>query len=119
MPELTKAERAFYESEDGERYVALKLEEAKWAHWKADPIAYARERLKVVVWKEFGEILESVRDNVETEVQSANSVGKTFAAAVVVLWFIETHYPCKIITTGSSWRALTQHLWRYIHTLAK
>jgi hypothetical protein len=76
--------------------------EVQWARYQSAPVAFARDVLgdgnltdgQVAV-------LNAVRDNKVTIVQSANAVGKTFAAADVALWFLRVFSPSKVITAAA------------------
>jgi len=62
-----------------------------------------------------------VRDHPRVAVRSANAVGKSFLAACLTLWFLETHCPGYVVTTSSSWRGVEKVLWpeiRRIHRQA-
>lgn len=61
------------------------------------------------------EILESVRDNDATYVRSAHDVGKTYAAARIVLWFLMAHPgDAIVVTTATSWTQVEMLLWKEI-----
>lgn len=69
-----------------ERDAAL---EARRAGWRLRPDLYATERLGLILTEAQIEILFSVRDNRRTAVKAHHSLGKTFIAAVAVLWWID------------------------------
>ena len=103
----------------GNRLKALMLLELG-DKFKEDPVLWCRMKLpSVVMWDGLKTMLESCRDNNETLFQTANGLGKTYAFAILMLWWLDTRKPCKVLTTGSSWRALKEHLWPYAHTLIK
>lgn len=76
--------------------------EVQWARYQIDPVAFARDVLGDVNLTD-GQVtvLNSVRDNKVTIVQSANAVGKTFASADVALWFLRVFSPSKVITAAA------------------
>lgn len=49
--------------------------------------------------------------------QSGNGVGKTELMATMVLWWLDTRDQAIVLTTGSSWTALTDVLWPRIRAL--
>lgn len=60
-----------------------------FAHLAAKPVEFVRQVLEIEsLTSEQIEILESVRDKAETNVQAAHGVGKSFISACVVLWWV-------------------------------
>lgn len=57
-------------------------------------------------------VLESVRDHRRTLVTAGNSVGKTWLAARLALWFLYSHPKSKVITTAPTWIQVESLLWR-------
>lgn len=47
--------------------------------------------------------------------RSGHGVGKTTTSAWAALWFLNTKYQSKVITTASSWRQVSKQLWTEIH----
>lgn len=89
------------------------------ARWKADPVAWARERAHVEPWSKQREILEAVRDHPKTAVRSCHSAGKSFNAAVLTAWWIDAHPPgtAFVITTAPTGAQVKSILWREINRL--
>ena len=85
--------------------------------WASDPCAYAEERLGLVLWDRLREVLNSVRDNRLTTVQSANGIGKTTAIAILVFWWLDTRPESKVLTSSSNFSVLANAVWPQIHTL--
>lgn len=87
--------------------------------WRQDPVRWARERLNVNLWSKQVEIVESVRDHANTAVHSCHEVGKTFSAAVVACWFIDTHPPGSafVVTTAPTQDQVEGVLWREINRM--
>lgn len=80
--------------------------------WMADPVAFAREALGVTtLWSKQVEVLESVRDNRETNVPSGHSTGKDFLASVVVPWWTLTAPDSIVITTATKALQVEKILW--------
>lgn len=84
---------------------------------RRDPVWYAKEILGVNLWSLQKEIIESIRDNVRTAVKACHAPGKTFTAAVAVLWFLMAHKDAIVITTAPTWRQVKDVLWREIRRL--
>lgn len=59
-------------------------------------------------------ILLSVRDNRKTAVAAGVGVGKTRVAAWLVLWFLYSRRPSKVITTAPTWVQVQKLLWKEI-----
>lgn len=84
--------------------------------WRNDPVAWVRERLGEHVWTKQAEIMESVRDNTLTAVQSGHGVGKSHVASRLIAWAIDTSEPGTtfVVTTAPRWQQVQGVLWRYI-----
>lgn len=90
----------------------------KFTMYQDDPVDFMAEVLRVKnIWDKLEEIAISVRDNQHTAVESANSVGKTFIAARIALWWLYC-FPAigdtktKIITTAAPpERQIKELLW--------
>ena len=80
--------------------------------WREDPPLFLRENFNIGLWEKQKEIIDSVRDNERTTVRSGNSLGKSFTAAGVALWFLLTHYPSTVITTAPTDRQVRDIIWR-------
>jgi len=79
---------------------------------RTDPIFFVTEVLGGKPWDKQREILESVRDNPRTSVQSCEGSGKSWVEAHTALWFLYTHQPSTVITTAPTWRQVRDILWR-------
>jgi hypothetical protein len=81
-----------------------------------DPVGWAREKMGLYIWSKQVEILESLRDNRLTAVQSCHGPGKTFTASVAGSWWLdpEVHElgQAFLITTAPSWAQVEAILWR-------
>jgi len=81
-----------------------------------DPLGWAQEKMKLYLWSKQVEILESVRDNRFTAVQSCHGPGKTYTASCAGAWWLdpETHPlgSAFLVTTAPSWSQVETILWR-------
>jgi len=95
--------------------------EAKLEEWKSDPVSFIEFFWpETKLWDKLREICYSVRDNRGTVVPSGHSVGKTYISAKIILWWLFTHYPSKVVTTAPTWHQISSILWAEIRTsLAK
>lgn len=79
------------------------------------PTQFLREAWpKILLWDKLNEIAESVVNNKRTVVPSGHSIGKTFIASRLALWFLFNFYPAKVITTAPTWRQVEKLLWSEI-----
>lgn len=81
-----------------------------------DPVLWVRKRLKEHVWSKQREILESIRDNRYTAVQSCHGTGKSFITARAVAWWLDTRPPGEAfaVTTAPTAAQVSAILWREI-----
>lgn len=82
--------------------------------WRSSPIIRHYSFSDKKLWSKQEEVLWSVRNNKRTTVRSGNTVGKSFIAADVVMDWLFTHRPSKVITTASSWKQVEEILWKEI-----
>lgn len=84
--------------------------------WRNDPVRWAEERLGDTLWSQQKVILESVRDNRRTAVRSCHEIGKSFIAAVVIGWWIDTHPigDAFVVTSAPTAKQVAAILWREI-----
>lgn len=92
--------------------------------YAADPVAWVGERLRSYLWSKQREIIESVRDNRYTAVQSCHGAGKSFTAATVLAWWIDTHPVNEVfvVWTAPRWpqvKAIIGRELRAMHRRAK
>lgn len=80
--------------------------------YKFNPTAFCREVLNCDPYPKQIEIIESIRDNEQTSVVGANSVGKDWMTGRIIAWWQATHYPAKTILTGPTARQVADIVWR-------
>lgn len=86
--------------------------------WKESPIVRHRCFSDRKLWSKQEEVLWSVRKHKRTCVRSGNTVGKSFIAADVVMDWLFTKRPSKVVTTASSWKQVEEILWKEIRVAA-
>lgn len=106
----------------GIRHAANLLEEAAAPsrdRWLADPVTWVTERLGGEVWSRQAEILRSVRDYPETAVPTCHTVGKSYSAALLSCWWLDSHPAGEafVVTTAPTGAQVKAILWRYIGRL--
>lgn len=96
-------------------------EEARALRHKNDPVAWAEDKLGVVLWSKQKEILRSIAANKRTAVKSSHSIGKTFVCAIASCWWIDTRDDCAVQSTAPTYNQVHSLLWeeiRKMHTRA-
>lgn len=91
-------------------------QEKKRRRWMADPAAWAEERLGDVLWSGQRRILESVRDNRKTAAATCHEIGKSYGAALLAAWWLDTHKPGEayVVTTAPTAVQVKAILWKEI-----
>lgn len=86
------------------------------AMYAEHPVRWVQERLRQTVWSKQREILGAVRDHRRTAVRSGHGVGKSWTAALVVCWWLDTHPPGEafVVSTAPTFSQVRAILWRYI-----
>ena len=79
-----------------------------------DPEYFTRKILNKTLWPVQAEILKSVRDTPRTAVRSCHGIGKTFTAAMCILWFLYTHPKAIVLSTAPTWRQVEKLIWKEI-----
>lgn len=59
--------------------------------YRTDPVTWVNERLGEFLWSGQKEIAQSLVNNRQTAVQSCHGIGKSFLAARLICWWLETH----------------------------
>lgn len=93
--------------------VQTRLQRLQWAK---DPVVWAREKLGDTLWSGQIKILEAVRDNRKTAVATCHGVGKSYDAAILATWWIDTHKPgdAYVVTTAPTAPQVRIILWKEI-----
>lgn len=84
--------------------------------WAADPVIWAREKLGESLWSGQAKILEAVRDNRKTAAATCHEIGKSYAAALLAAWWIDTHKigDAFVVTTAPTNDQVRIILWKEI-----
>ena len=85
--------------------------------YRADPQAWAREKLGEHLWSKQVAIAQSVRDHRRTAVQSCHGVGKSFVASRLTAWWLDIHPPgtARVVTTAPTGDQVAAILWTEIN----
>lgn len=73
--------------------------------WKQNPVGWVDERAGGYTWSKQQEMLNSVRDNRMTAVKACHGPGKSWTAAHLAAWWIDSHPPGSafVIWTAPRW----------------
>ncbi len=85
--------------------------------YRRDPVFFVEHALGHLTWSKQREILWSVRDNERTAVRACHGASKTFTAAEVAVWFLNTFEHSKVITTAPTWTQITKLLWSEVNSI--
>jgi hypothetical protein len=90
--------------------------DAQRDRWRADPVAWAQERLGEHVWSKQGEVMRACADHPLVAVRSGHGVGKSHLASRLVGWFLDTRPASQtfVVTTAPTANQVRAILWRYI-----
>jgi len=93
----------------------LKLSIAR-DEYRDDPTGWVDSRLGEFTWSKQRDVLASVRDNRRTAVHSCHGTGKSWLAARIAAWWIETHRPgdAFVVTSAPTGKQVKAILWREI-----
>lgn len=118
IPQLTAQARSTAIHSIARAREELKLRAARQA-WMDDPVLWAKERLGIHLWSLQREIAMSVKDNKKTIVKSCHDSGKTFLAAVLVCWWIDTRPDDQtmVVSTAPTAYQVNKLLWEYIRQI--
>ena len=89
------------------------------AQFRDDPRFFVRSVLGATPQRWQGEALDANASHDKVAIKSGHGVGKTAFEAWVTLWWLLTHYPCKVAVTANSAHQLSDVLWTEIDRWAR
>jgi hypothetical protein len=100
---------------------AREFEPRPEALYLRDPVGWVGNRLGEHLWSRQREIAESVRDNRRTAVKSCHNSGKSFLAARLACWWLDSHPPGEaiVVSTAPTYKQVHAILWEEIRASAK
>ena len=85
----------------------------------SDPVLFVTSILKAKPQPWQAEALMAVAKNDRVSIASGHGVGKTAFQSWLVLWWLVTHYPCKVAVTANTAHQLSDVLWTEIDKWAR
>ena len=85
----------------------------------ADPVLFVETILGAKPQKWQADALMAVARNDRVSIKSGHGVGKTAFQSWLVLWWLLTHYPCKVAVTANTAHQLSDVLWTEIDKWAR
>src|SRR5271169_6006955 len=82
-----------------------------------EPALFAENVLGLRLWDSEVEILKSIKTHRRTAVKACHAVGKTFALAIAVLWWLARYPDGIVLTTSPTQRQVRTQLWSEIHRI--
>jgi phage terminase large subunit len=86
---------------------------------RADPALFVETVLHATPQKWQAQALDAIAKHDRVAIKSGHGVGKTAFESWVVLWWLMTHYPCKVAVTANSAHQLSDVLWTEIDRWAR
>lgn len=101
-----------------ERVIEERERRAKADAYFNDPAAWAEYMLGMRLWSKQAEIGQSVVHHKSVAVKAAHGVGKSFLAAVLICWWIDTRYPNAFVaSTAPSQKQIGAIVWREVRKM--
>ena len=86
---------------------------------RADPTLFVETVLQATPQRWQAQALDAISKHDRVAIKSGHGVGKTAFESWVVLWWLMTHYPCKVAVTANSAHQLSDVLWTEIDRWAR
>ena len=97
------------------REIQRKADSAKYFH---DPGAWSDYMLGIRLWSKQAAIAKDVAVHKNVAVKAGHGVGKSFLAAILICWWIDTRYPRVFVaSTAPSTAQIGAIVWRYVRQL--
>lgn len=99
---------------------ALECGPLSFARYQPDPVGFTEQVLNETLTNDIKSVMESVRDYEVTIARSANSIGKTFSAGRLAVWFYKVYPDAQVYTTAAPpYENLQRLLWGEIGSVVK
>ena len=95
----------------------IEVSERQRTLYRTNPVQFCQDILGIHPWKKQQEILNAIQQHRRIAVRSCNGAGKTFTAALAVLWWMFVYDDAIAITTAPTARQVKELLWREIRKM--
>ena len=85
--------------------------------YRTNPGKFFREVLNETLWREQEEICNMIVANRDSAVKSGHGIGKSRCVAGIVLWWLCSYYPSKVITTAPTFLQVEKIIWSELKTI--
>ena len=85
--------------------------------WRRQPDWFVTQRLGVTLRNEQRQILNAIRWHDWVAIDAPKGSGKTYAAALAVIWWLMAHDEAIVVTTAPTYRQVRNQIWREIHNI--
>lgn len=93
--------------------------QSKRESYRDNPVLWAKEVGGYHLWSAQARAAMSVAENQNTAVKAGHGVGKSFLAALLICWWIDTRYPnCFVASTAPSQAQIGAIVWREVENIA-
>lgn len=101
--------------------IAIAIARLRQVSEYSDPVVWAHDKLGIDLYSVQERICRAVQEHDRTAVRSSHEIGKSFVAAVLACWWIDTHPigSAFVVTTAPSRAQLVTVLWREINRIFK
>ena len=82
----------------------------------SDPVFFVNKVLGKEIWTAQADILRSIESRTRTAVRSCHGIGKTYTAAMAILWFVYAHRKAIVLSTAPTWRQVEKLIWKEIRS---
>ncbi len=89
----------------------------KWRGYVDDPVGFMEDILGMELYEAQKQIARSVAKNERTTAKACHSSGKTYVAAGLVIWWLYTRRPSRVITTATTWAQTEDTLWSEVRKI--
>lgn len=99
---------------------AVRRHYAPAADWTRDPVGWVAEtQPRVHLWSRQREVMEAVRDHKQVAVKACHSSGKSYVAAEVIAWWVDSHPVGEsvVVTSAPTGHQVKAILWKEMNRL--
>jgi len=86
-------------------------------YYQTNPLAFNSQVLGGDIWEKQKEVWEAIANHRRVAVKSGNGNGKSHVIAKIILWWLYSYYPSKVITTAPTFLQVEKIIWSELATL--